>query len=311
VTARKGAGLDHREHDGEARKSAPGRRSSSRTPKQTQAQTTTRYDFHPAANIFPLLEGEEFNALVADIKTFRLRERIKLFGGKILDGRNRYRALLAAGIKPTSNYFDHLPYVDPVAYVISTNIHRRHLKPEDRIKYLAQLVAAQPEKSDRQIAKEAGVSHPTIAKARQEAEATGKALPVAKRTGADGKARKQPAKKKTDAAKRAAEYRAAKERRENEAAAADFRAEIAAKKVEAEQIAVDLINLDRNLAQRLYAHLAGGESWLKEALGRGLGSEGNGADAEASADKRREQFAAIETEGDPGPIPEFLKRVAP
>jgi ParB-like chromosome segregation protein Spo0J len=309
VTARKGAGLDHREHDGEARKSAPGRRSSSRTPKQTQAQTTTRYDFHPAANIFPLLEGEEFNALVADIKTFRLRERIKLFGGKILDGRNRYRALLAAGIKPTSNYFDHLPYVDPVAYVISTNIHRRHLKPEDRIKYLAQLVAAQPEKSDRQIAKEAGVSHPTIAKARQEAEATGKALPVAKRTGADGKARKQPAKKKTDAAKRAAEYRAAKEAREREAAAADFRAEIAAHEAEAEQIAVDLLKqIDRNLAQRLHAHLGEG-MWLKAALGRGLGSEGNGADAEASADKRREQFAAAE--GDPGPIPEFLKRVAP
>jgi hypothetical protein len=55
-----------------------------------------------------------------------------------------------------------------------------------------QLVAAQPEKSDRQLAKETGTTHPTIAKAREQAEATGKALPVEKRTGGDGKTRKQP-----------------------------------------------------------------------------------------------------------------------
>jgi hypothetical protein len=285
----------------------------------TKPATTTKVTFHPAADIFPLMEGEEFAALVADIKTFRLRERIKLFGGKILDGRNRYRALLAAGIKPTrkSGYFEDLPKIDPVAYVISANIHRRHLKPEDRIKYLAQLVAAQPEKSDRTLAKEAGVSHPTIAKARQAAEATGKALPVVKRTGADGKARKRPAKKKTDAAKRAAEYRAAKEQREYEDFRADIAADFAAEKAEAEQIAVDLIKLDRNLAQRLYAHLAGGESWMKEALGRGLGlegdavedvkPEGNGADhPQASADQRKAEFAKL----DDG-IPDILLRRTP
>ena len=85
--------------------------------------------------------------------------------------------------------------VDPTAYVISANIRRRHLSPEDKIKYLAKLVAAQPEKSDRTLAKEAGTTHPTIAKARKQAEATGKTLPVEKRTGADGKRRRQPAKK--------------------------------------------------------------------------------------------------------------------
>jgi ParB-like chromosome segregation protein Spo0J len=158
--------------------------------------------FHPLADIFPPMEGAEFEALVADIKKNGLREDIVIFDGKILDGRNRYRAALAAGLSVATIINDHTrqDYAleqggEPVAYVISTNIHRRHLTPEDKIKYLAQLVAAQPEKSDRLLAKEAGVSHPTMAKARREAEATGKALPVAKRVGSDGRARKQPARK--------------------------------------------------------------------------------------------------------------------
>jgi hypothetical protein len=82
-----------------------------------------------------------------------------------------------------------------LAYVISKNIHRRHLTAEQKLNLLVELVKASPEKSDRALAKEAGTTHPTIAKARRQAEATGKALPVEKRTGADGKARKQPAKK--------------------------------------------------------------------------------------------------------------------
>jgi hypothetical protein len=51
-------------------------------------------------------------------------------------------------------------------------------------------VAANPEKSDRAIAKEIGVSHPTVGKARQ--EAIGNHLPVEHRTGLDGKIRKVP-----------------------------------------------------------------------------------------------------------------------
>jgi hypothetical protein len=158
---------------------------------------TTTIPFHPLADIFPLMEGEEFDALVADIKANGLREAIVLYDGMILDGRNRYHACRAAGVEPTIQRYEKggLELQDPVAWVISRNIHRRHLTPEDKIKYLAQLIAAQPEKSDRLLAKQTGVTHPTIAKARRTAEATGKALPVDKRTGADGKARRRPAKK--------------------------------------------------------------------------------------------------------------------
>jgi ParB-like nuclease domain len=157
---------------------------------------TADLKFHPLAGIFPLMEGAEFDELVADIKAHGLREPIVLYEGLILDGRNRYRACIKAGVEPSF-----VPSTwrvlndDPAGYVISANIRRRHLTPEDKIKHLAQLVAAQPEKSDRLLAKETGVSHPTIAKARRAAEATGKALPVGKRVGADGKARTRPAKR--------------------------------------------------------------------------------------------------------------------
>jgi ParB-like chromosome segregation protein Spo0J len=46
--------------------------------------------FHEAASIFPLIKGDEFTELLADIKAHGLREPITLHqDGRILDGRNR------------------------------------------------------------------------------------------------------------------------------------------------------------------------------------------------------------------------------
>lgn len=85
--------------------------------------------YHPLANIFPLIEGAEFDDLVADIKTHGVREPIWIFEGQIIDGRNRYRASEVAGVDcPMREYLDD----DPVSFVVSLNLKRRHLDESQR-----------------------------------------------------------------------------------------------------------------------------------------------------------------------------------
>jgi len=87
------------------------------------------FQFHPLADLFPLLEGQEFDDLVADIKKNGLREPITLLGSRILDGRNRYRACLKAGVEVRHRDF----YGDNAAsFVVSMNLHRRQLNESQR-----------------------------------------------------------------------------------------------------------------------------------------------------------------------------------
>jgi ParB-like chromosome segregation protein Spo0J len=144
--------------------------------------------FHPLADIFPLMEGEEFDALVADIKANGLIEPIVMLDGMILDGRNRYRACVAADVEPTFRPFTG---DDPAAYVISANIHRRHLTAEQKRELIAKLIKAQPEKSDRQIAGAAKASPTTVGTVRAKMEAAGDVSKLDTRT--DSRGREQPA----------------------------------------------------------------------------------------------------------------------
>jgi N6-adenosine-specific RNA methylase IME4 len=84
---------------------------------------------HPYANILPLLEGEAFDSLVADIRANGLMEPITIHEGMILDGRNRRNACKAAGVEPRFLEFDG---DDPLAFVLSLNVHRRHLSESQR-----------------------------------------------------------------------------------------------------------------------------------------------------------------------------------
>jgi len=86
--------------------------------------------YHPYADLFPLMEGEEYEALVADIKLNGLLHPIILLDGKILDGRNRYRACLDAVVKPATVSYS--GPMKPLDYVISVNLKRRHLDEGQR-----------------------------------------------------------------------------------------------------------------------------------------------------------------------------------
>jgi ParB-like chromosome segregation protein Spo0J len=149
--------------------------------------------FHPLANRFPLMEGEELDALVADIRKHGLRESIILFEGKILDGRNRYRACIEAGAEPAYSKRFTGTQADAVAFVISANIHRRHLTPAKRREVIATLLLSDPTKSDRRIAEETRSNRTTVGQVRKELESSGDVSIVDTRT--DTKGRSQPATK--------------------------------------------------------------------------------------------------------------------
>jgi N6-adenosine-specific RNA methylase IME4/ParB-like chromosome segregation protein Spo0J len=95
-----------------------------------------RIEFHPLSMLFPLIEGEAFDEIVADIKAHGLHEPIVRYEGRILDGRNRYNACIAAGIEP--EFVDYTG-ADPVAYVVSLNLKRRHLNESQRAMVAAKL----------------------------------------------------------------------------------------------------------------------------------------------------------------------------
>jgi hypothetical protein len=96
----------------------------------TTHTATPQYEWHPAANLFPLLSGEEFDALVADIRTEGLHNPIVLHEGLVLDGRNRYLACLEAGVEPRLEQWSGKG--SPTAWVLSLNLQRRHLTAGQR-----------------------------------------------------------------------------------------------------------------------------------------------------------------------------------
>ena len=93
-------------------------------------------EHHNIANIFPMMQDNEYQGLLSDIRKNGLVQPIVLLEGKILDGRNRYKACLELGIDPE---FEDYQGNDPAAYVVSQNLHRRHLNETQRASVAAKL----------------------------------------------------------------------------------------------------------------------------------------------------------------------------
>lgn len=83
-------------------------------------------ELHPLCTLFPRLSGAEFESLKDDIRANGLRNPIVIHDGMILDGGNRYRACIEIGVTPKTVKFDG---GNLVSFVLSANLHRRHLSP--------------------------------------------------------------------------------------------------------------------------------------------------------------------------------------
>jgi hypothetical protein len=121
---------------------------------------------HEAAELFPRMPPDELRRLGEDIKKNGLRVPIVLMrwgpSGRwrlLVDGRNRLDAMELVGLEvirdgklnhalvPISILDDG---INPFEFVISANIHRRHLTAEQKRDLIAKLLKANPEKSNRQ-----------------------------------------------------------------------------------------------------------------------------------------------------------------
>jgi len=144
-----------------------------RTSPATTSHKHVDLEYHPLANLFPLLGETELQTLSDDIRDNGLNVPITMYEGKILDGRNRHAACILAGVAPAFTDFEGH---DPVTFVVSTNLHRRHLTTGQRAmiaEALANLQEGRPRKTPKNLgvsqteaAKMLNVSHTSVEQAR-------------------------------------------------------------------------------------------------------------------------------------------------
>lgn len=84
---------------------------------------------HPLSAAFPAMPESEIEALAEDIEKGGQRDPGILFEGMVLDGWHRFLACQRLGIQFRTAEFDG---DDPVAFVLSKNLHRRHLTASQR-----------------------------------------------------------------------------------------------------------------------------------------------------------------------------------
>ena len=87
-------------------------------------------EVHPLAAKFPMLDQHDLGELAVDIQQNGLNRALVIdAAGVLLDGRNRLAACQLVGIKPRFEVFGG---DDPVTFIISENLNRRHLTPSQR-----------------------------------------------------------------------------------------------------------------------------------------------------------------------------------
>lgn len=142
----------------------------------TNVQQEIDRQYHPVADLFPLMDGAEFDELKADIASNGLLERIWLDAeGSIIDGRNRHRACIETETEPHFRTWSGQGSL--VSFVVSMNLHRRHLNESQRA-MIAAKIANMPSgartdlgsidlRSQPQAAQELNISTPSVKRAKR------------------------------------------------------------------------------------------------------------------------------------------------
>jgi hypothetical protein len=85
------------------------------------------YEFHPYADLLPMMLDREFEDLKKGIRASGQQEPITLCQGKVLDGRNRLRACQELGIEPQFHEAEFKDDQAALDFVIARNLQRRNL----------------------------------------------------------------------------------------------------------------------------------------------------------------------------------------
>lgn len=130
---------------------------------------------HSIADIFPRMSAAEYAALRDDIQKNGQREPIWVWNDQIIDGRHRAQACEELGIEPASRQYDG-DESTLVAFVVSLNLHRRHLDESQRAMVAGRL-ATLPKGTNQHASIEAptqtqaadllNVSRPSVQRARE------------------------------------------------------------------------------------------------------------------------------------------------
>jgi hypothetical protein len=140
-----------------------------------------KYKVHPAADVFPEMSDDELQKLGSDIQKHGLREPVifQVRPERLIDGRNPMEAMERVGLNGSAKVIYLGQDKDPVAFIISKNIHRRHLTKQQQADLIvAAIKAGEKPRSDCAVSKGGrGKVNPT----RQKAIAEGKKANIGER----------------------------------------------------------------------------------------------------------------------------------
>ena len=134
------------------------------------------YELHEFAAIFPEMGEDEFNVLLKDIEEQGQQVPIVVYKGKVIDGRHRLKACVILDIEPIIQEYEG---DNPLAYVISANLARRHLTSSQKAMIGAKLVTSstttnqwtsEEEVTSEKAAKALGISKRQVARGRKVVE---------------------------------------------------------------------------------------------------------------------------------------------